>query len=495
MTLFRSLQSRLLAGLVVGTTLILATNGVVIYLGAKRSLVAEVDESLAEILKSNIAEITRQTQPLDEPRGRPPSPFPRPIERGEFTFQCWDPAGRVVLRSQHLGDGSLPRLAAGFPVISYQGIEAGVLYFESIELPDGSGGRAVALCFEPPPPNRPEGRPPPRQPEGPRPQLSAFELVIAQETAAVDEMLRLLSWLLLIAWASSSAGCALILALLVRRGLRPLDRLRAELDEVDVDELDQRFELPDAPAELQPVIDELNGLLARVRRAFERERSFSADVAHELRTPIAGLRTTLEVFLDRDRDADEGRETADRCLAITLEMQGVVEVLLEMVGGSGADENDRWEEVAPGPLVTDCLQGLTETTRERGARFENRLAPGLVVRTDPRLLRRILANLLENALLYGNPAEPIEIRGTRDGEATRLVVENALLEPCSDLAERAFEAFWRADPSRRDTGRHAGLGLPLCRKIAERLGATLEANVTTEHFIVTLTLPRGEESG
>ncbi len=493
MTLFRSLQSRLLAGLILGTTLILATNGVVIYLGAKRSLMAEVDESLAEILRSNIAEITRQTQSPEEPRGRPPAPFPRPVERGDFTFQCWDPSGRVVLRSQHLGDGSLPRLAGGFPVISYRGIEAGALYFESIALPDGSEGRAVALCFEPPLPTRPGGRPPHRQPEGPRSQIPPFELVIAQETAAVDEMLRLLSWLLFIAWASSSAGGALILTFLVRRGLRPLDRLRAELDEVDVDALDRHFELADAPTELQPVIDELNGLLARVRRAFERERSFSADVAHELRTPIAGLRTTLEVFLDRDRNVDEGREAGDRCLAITVEMQGVVEALLEMVGGNRADEDDRWEEVSPTALVTDCLQGLTGATRERGARLENRLDPDLVVRTDSTLLRRILANLLENALLYGDPAEPIEIRGTRDGEATRLVVENALLDPCPDLAERAFEAFWRADPSRRDTGRHAGLGLPLCRKIAERLGAALEANVTAEHFIVTLTLPHGEE--
>ena len=86
MSVPRSLQSRLVVGLVVGTTLILAANGTVIYLGAQRRLLNGLDESLVEILKSNISVITRRVGRPGEPRDLPPSPFPDPVERGEFSF-------------------------------------------------------------------------------------------------------------------------------------------------------------------------------------------------------------------------------------------------------------------------------------------------------------------------------------------------------------------------------------------------------------------------
>jgi len=378
----------------------------------------------------------------------------------------------------------LPRLARGFPRISYKGIEAGVLYFESIELPDGSPGRAVALSFRPPRPERGPELPPPGG-------LPGFELVLAQASSHVHDALAALRQLLAIAWVGASLGCALLVTWVVRRGLRPLDRLRTEIDGLDAEELDRSVELDDAPAELRPVVDELNDLLARLRRAFERERSFSADVAHELRTPLAGLRSTLEVYLDRPRDAEQGRRTADRCLAITIEMQGVVEVLLEMAARSGGAEVRR-EAVPLAEAVSDCWAPVSAQARERGISLTSSIAAELEVETDAALLRRILTNLLENAVLYGDEGAAVEVSAPIADGSTRVTVENRASDAPAEAADHAFEAFWRADSARRDTGRHAGLGLPLCRKIAARLGARLAASLVEGRFSVTLSLPREE---
>lgn len=513
MSLFPSLQSRLLAGLITGTTLLLAANGAAIWIAAERSLTAKLDESLLETMRSNLAEITGQLRESQRPNRGPGRPFPGPRERVELTFQCWNVKGEPSLKSEHLGENDLPALARGMPTTTLEELDLKRVRFESIALPDGTAGRAAAVCFLPPRPERREHRGNPRQPldgferdGGPPPDrpggfegdggpppaflgMSPYELVVAREQTSVESMLSRLAWLLLVAWASSSAGSALILAFLVRRGLRPLEHLRDQVYEVDAGELDRRFHVPDAPTELQPVVEELNGLLERVRRAFERERGFNADVAHELRTPLAGLRTTLEVFLDRDREPAEGRETADRCLAITLEMQGVVEVLLEMAALDAGGAEERREELGIDEQVLEVAEHLTVEHAGETPLVERHIDLDLRVRTDPVLLRRILANLLENARLYGDPGARIVVRGCIDEEGVRIVVENALAYPPPELAERCFEAFWRADPSRRDTGRHAGLGLPLCRKIARRLGGALEAKVQGDRFAVTLTLP------
>jgi two-component system, OmpR family, heavy metal sensor histidine kinase CusS len=487
-----SLSSRLLAGLVSGTTVLLAITGMVIYVGTERTLAEKVDEALTETLKSNVSAITRAMHPRAKQRDALPTPFPEPAERRDFTFQCWDPGGAPALKSRHLEGSSLPRLARGFPTISYRGIEAGVLYFESIEMPDGTPGRAVALCFRPPPP---EGQPEHSSPglaERSPPAHPRFELVIARGTARTRETITALGWLLFLAWVGSSLGCAAIVAWVVRRGLRPLGRLREQLDELDIEVLDRQVELGDAPTELRPIVDELNGLLKRLRRSFERERSFNSDVAHELRTPLSGLRSTLEVFLDRPRDASESRETADCCLAITIEMQGVVEVLLEMAARSGGETNERRDPVRLADAITRCWAPHLDRAEVRGVSLRNSVPQELAVETDPALLRRILANLLENAILYGDENEAIEVSATTEEGWTHVAVTNLATGTPPAVVDRVFEAFWRADPARHDVGRHAGLGLPLCRKIASRLQARLVASLAEQRFTVTLSLPPAE---
>jgi len=488
-----SLRARLVLGLILGTTTILALNGYVIYAGARQRLHAEFDALLVEVLKSNLSTITRSVHP--RPDGQRPltTPFPELAERSEFHLQVWSQRGRTVIKSKHLGADSLPRLARDFEAISYDEIDSTTLSFESLVLPDGTAGRSAALRFLPPPPpagvRDSEGRrrPNPGEAGTRETEPGGYELVLARDTGALRDTLAALGWLLTIAWASSSAGCAAILAWIVKRGLRPLARLRTKIQSLKASGLGQPIELPDAPAELTPVVDQLNELLVRLQGTFDRERAFTSDVAHELRTPISGLRSTLEVFLSRPRDAAQAREAAERCLGIAIEMQAVVEVLLEMAAAEGAAGDGRRGEIDLSALMQelwDSMDAEASQGRELVCEFDD--APSLT--SDPALLRRILSNLLENALIYGDRQTPIRMVALHNEACVAIRMTNKASAAPPDVAEHAFDAFWRADASRSATGRHAGLGLPLCQRVAQRIDAILEANFVDGEFTVTLEL-------
>ncbi len=239
---------RLVLGLILGTTSLLALNGSVIYAVAKQRLYGEFDELLVEVLKSNLSSITRSVRPRGE-QYPPAAPFPELAEREEYLLQVWGRGGRAVLKSEHLGEQSLPRLAQDLEAVLFEDIDSQALSIQTLPLPDGSMGRAAALMFRPPPPPRgSDDRP---RPFGGAAAHNAnqigYELVLARDTSSLRETLAALGWLLTIAWASSSAGCAAILTWIVTRGLRPLERLRARIQGLHEDRLDHEISLPRCP--------------------------------------------------------------------------------------------------------------------------------------------------------------------------------------------------------------------------------------------------------
>ena len=146
--------------------------------------------------------------------------------------------------------------------------------------------------------------------------------------ARFTSQLDFLKWLLLGA-AGVTTGLALLVGnVVVRRGLHPLQSIAAEIAAIDEKCLDAHIAEESTPAEILPIRDRLNNLLSRLREAFERERRFSANVAHELRNPLAGMRSTIEVTLTRDRGGPEYRQALSDCLGIIDGMQAMVGNLL-----------------------------------------------------------------------------------------------------------------------------------------------------------------------
>ncbi|MCB9896756.1 MAG: hypothetical protein H6825_02005 [Planctomycetes bacterium] len=315
------------------------------------------------------------------------------------------------------------------------------------------------------------------------------ELVVAQDVDSVTSTLRHLRRMLALAWLMSATGCALIVVWVVHGGLRPLVALRTQIGEVDATRLDRRIELPGAPVELAPVVDQLNGLMERLRDAFAREQAFTDHAAHELRTPLAGLRATLEVALLRKRSPEDYAASARQCLEIVVLMHGMVETLLDLSRAGPAGR-------APELVDVDALLRRAFGPYEDAARaVDLEFVPDVAddarqARVDVPLVERVLGNLLQNAVAHGDPGGTLAVRAARTASgALRVEVSNPAAQVTSDDAARAFDAFWRADASRTGTGGHAGLGLTLCQRIVERLGGTIAARAGDGRFTVTVELP------
>jgi signal transduction histidine kinase len=221
----------------------------------------------------------------------------------------------------------------------------------------------------------------------------------------------------------------------------------------------------------------LNDAFERLRAAVVREERFAADVAHELRTPLATLRSRAELALSRERDGGDYRVALQDVLAASRAMQGTVDDLLLLAGTeAGGFQAERFDLRE---AVLRAADGALPAARASGRRILVELGDRpAVVHGSPALLERLAANLLENALRHGRaqpPADAVEVE-VRPGEraATLLVRDRGPGFPAT-LLPRLFERFTRGDPSRtRETG-GSGLGLSICRAIVAAHGGTIRA--------------------
>ncbi len=518
----RSLRARLILTLIGCITLFLAGAGFAFYAFVRVSLRAEHDRAL--ILATDAAaphivlhvcdalsgesmegeqrgpdEARDGPRPADRPahgeperwdevaRG-PPPPRPNPVrellERDDFVLQVWGTDGTPLLASASLGDTSFERLGRGlepFGPIDFSASGAPLLDLQHPR--SGAPLRAIVARFSIPPLGGAAS--------GTEP--GTLELILASDTSQTLATLARLRNLMILAWLVSSLGCAAILAVAVQRGLRPLGALSEQLREVDEQRLGRRFELAAPPLELVPVIDQLHASFGRLGAAFEREQAFSADAAHELLTPLTGLRSTLELALARPRSGEELRSAAQTCLEITCAMQAIVGDLFDLarLGAlARAGEVGTEQRVELAGALAQAWVPWAQRARERGLEFVSDFAPGAAVRLPASLLERVLANVLENAVDYADPGGPLlaTIRAL-DGRVELELSNRAPAGTPDDLAQRAFEAFWRADKARSANGRHAGLGLALCRRIVGATGGQLTARYADGQFALCASWP------
>jgi signal transduction histidine kinase len=261
--------------------------------------------------------------------------------------------------------------------------------------------------------------------------------------------------LLLLAWVTW---------LVVGYTLRPISALRRGAQGVTATGQPRELPVPEARDEVHDLAVTLNDMLARLDAAQQRQRNLVSDTAHELRSPIASIRTQLEVALDHPEQQDWA-ETASDVLADTLRLARLAEDLLVL-----ARLDDRGTRPPPSRRPVDMSVLVTEEAeRSAGARVPVTTAtgPGCVVTGDLDGLRRLLRNLIENSLRYAKSG--VDVTTRRDGEDVVLTVsDNGPGIPAKDR-ERAFDRFVRLDAA-RSRGEHeqggSGLGLAIVRATA-----------------------------
>ena len=360
-------------------------------------------------------------------------------------FEVYNGEGLPLKRSPSLGDSDLP-----LP----RQLATAASGFANIVLPDGVPGRAYWETFTPS--------------DDLEDQFRETRILVASDTSQLRKTLRTVALVILSFGGGAILTSLAVLYLVVGSALKPIDRLRADVQRIDVHRLSQGLVVVDLPVELQGVAAKLNELLARLEVSFSRERRFTSDAAHELRTPLAELRamTELGAKWPDEFTAEHGREM----LEVLAELESLLETL-SLLAKADSEVSPHLEAVELEVGVRESLARLGDDIAGRGLQIELDLSPGSIT-TDPVLWRAIIANLLGNAVTYAPGGSTLRISAS----SRVFAVENEApdLDP-GDL-DRLFERFWRKSSSRTEKG-HSGLGLSVVRAAVTFLGGECSASL------------------
>jgi len=285
----------------------------------------------------------------------------------------------------------------------------------------------------------------------------------------------------------SALAAALLAALVLRRGLRPLHVVAEHAALVRPGTLAQRLEVAAAPSELRPLIDAFNAMLARLQEGYARLSGFSADLAHEFRTPVTNLIGQSQVMLAQPRTVADYEQLIASNIEEMERLARMIDSML-FLARAGQDEvvlarepRDALDELRK---IADFFESMAE---ERGLRLT--CAGEGTVLADPALLRRALANLLSNAVRHAAAGSTIALHARQGAGTTELSVSNEGAPVAPAHLGHLFERFYRADSARSDAQGSTGLGLSIVRAIMDLHGGTAAVHADGGHIRFTLAFP------
>lgn len=279
--------------------------------------------------------------------------------------------------------------------------------------------------------------------------------------------------------------------LAVYQGHAPIRRISREIRRIKSDQLFIRLVPSTVPVELTELAVSFNDMLDRIEDGFQRLSNFSADIAHELRTPITNLKTQTEVVLSQSRDVEQYREILYSNLE---EYERMAKMVGDMLFLAQADNNQLKPELVSVNLGAE-VQGLFdyfEAWAEERSVSLIRKGPVLCVQGDRLMMRRALSNLLSNAIRYTPSGRAVTVSLVAHSNDTVVIrVENPGLTINPEHLPRLFDRFYRADPSRQRKGDGAGLGLAIVKSIIDAHGGTITAKDEDGQMVFEIALPKG----
>ncbi len=316
------------------------------------------------------------------------------------------------------------------------------------------------------------------------PELVAFEQAVNRR--ALDQ-LRSYSFAAL---AALFAGSVLVGWYASGVVLRPIGRITAVARDIQVTDLSRRIDLGGPSDELRDLADTFDDLLDRLDAAFDSQRRFVQEASHELRNPLAVLRTNLDVVMaDPDAGPDDFRAAGEVAGRAATRMSALVDDLLLYAHHERPDA--RREPVDLSTVVVETVEDFGAAAATAGVALTAEVAPSVAVIGDAAAMRRALANLLSNALRVSDLGGSVRVSAGHDADKVwvSVVDDGPGVDP--EHQEAVFQRFWRGDrASAREVGR-SGLGLAIVRQIAEGHGGRVTLRSTLgEGAVFTIWLPR-----
>ncbi|MDQ7999951.1 MAG: heavy metal sensor histidine kinase [Bordetella sp.] len=342
-----------------------------------------------------------------------------------------------------------------------------------VDLPVGPGGSAMAVLSVDVPAND---------------IRAGLQLIAAVSEASFSRTLRAFETALALLTVVGVVSVGLLGFWIARLGLRPVQQLSEDARRIGPDNRGQRLELPDLPLELSQLGGSFNAALDRLDAAYRQLETFNADVAHELRTPLANLIGQTQVTLARERDAPELREVLQSNLEELERLRAIVADMLFLARAEQGERAHRLTESSLAQEVDKTVEFFDVLLEDAGMHVE--VVGDAVAPIETSLFRRALSNLLQNAIQHSTGGGTIVARIERHGDRAEVSFSNPSEPIPAEQLARLFDRFYRVDAARHNSGENHGLGLAIVKAVAAMHGGTVFARsgegVTTIGFSVGL---------
>ena len=265
---------------------------------------------------------------------------------------------------------------------------------------------------------------------------------------------------------------------IARRGTRPLREVAETARHIGSRTLSERIRAEGYPFEIRVLADAFNAMLERLEESFARLSRFSADIAHELRTPVNNIRGQAEVALARPRTQEDYAEVLGSCLEESVRLSDLIESLLFLARSESPGDHLKRTEEDVGRLLTDLRDYYEATALEKGVTLMAKAGAAEVATIDRALIQRALGNLVANALAHCSAGDSIWLSAERADGKIRIEIRDTGSGIPPEALPRVFDRFYRADSARPRNSGGAGLGLAIVQQIVFLHGG--EVNITSE---------------
>jgi heavy metal sensor kinase len=297
-----------------------------------------------------------------------------------------------------------------------------------------------------------------------QPGISA--IVVGRSTEGVTDVLGNFETILIIAGLATLALAGGGGFFMARRVLKPVERIRQTAEEIGERDLSRRIEVA-GKDELGRLASTLNQMIGRLEAAFSRQRQFTADASHELRTPLAIVQAESTLSLRKKRTLDDYRKSLELISQEAGHMSAIVGKLLYLARIDAGKDQVKFERINLKELLTDLSSDVEVLAREKGVEFKLAPLEDLTVEGDKLKLEQLFMNLLENAIKYTPSGGSISASIVRGDKTAVIAIKDTGIGISKEHIPHLFERFYRVDKARSRAEGGAGLGLAICKHIAE----------------------------
>jgi heavy metal sensor kinase len=299
-------------------------------------------------------------------------------------------------------------------------------------------------------------------------------VLVGRSIAGELAELRQFGFALAIAGVAVLAAALAIGAWLAGRAMRPLHRIGASARRIAAGSHSDRIDTAGLPEELATLAGVLNEGFAQIEETLVRQRQFTADASHELRTPVSVILAQSQAALARPRSEAEYRQSLEACQRAAQRMRRLVESLLTLTRLESGEEPLRRQAVDLNELAREAVEAVRPLAHE--SRIQLRFEPAaasITIHADPDKMGQVVLNLLGNAIAYNRPEGEVAVATGILGTEAFLRVRDTGIGIATEHLAKIFDRFYRVDPSRTNTRGHSGLGLAISARIMAQHGGRI----------------------